>query len=105
MNVFGILISIITSILLMTLPRRWAPLPFLAGVCYMPIGDEIEIGPLHFPVIRILIVVGFLRITIKSERMAGELNSLDKMMVIWAVWTVLSSFFHSAGALILHLGI
>jgi len=86
-------------------PRRWSLLPLLIGVAYVPFGQEIEIGPLHFTALRILTTVGFVRVLSKGERVAGGLVLLDKLMVLWGVWLVCSSIFHEDSVLITRLGV
>jgi hypothetical protein len=99
MNGFVILFSVVTAVLLLALPRRWAAVPLLAGTCYMTLGQAVEVGPLHFTVIRMLIAVGLLRVILRGERLAGGMNSLDLLMLVWAVWALFASlFFANAGA-------
>jgi hypothetical protein len=104
MNGFGFLFTGVMAILVWALPRRWVALPFLMGAGYMHVTQEIEIGPLHFPITRILVTVGFLRTMSKGERLAGGMNTLDRLMLAWAGWAVLSSLFHVSGELISRLG-
>ena len=70
-------------------------MPLLVGACYMTLGQGVEIGPFHFTVIRILLAFGLIRVVVKSENIAGGMNSLDWLMLIWAGWAVVSSFFHN----------
>ena len=107
MNVIAIAFAFLNAISLLFLPRRWASLPILVGACYMPIEQSIEIGPLHFSVIRLLIGIGFIRLMVRGERLTGSLNSIDWLMVAWAAWALCSSMFHKdiGGTLINHLGI
>lgn len=107
MNDFGLAFLLINATMLMLLPRRWAPAPLLVGACYMTLGQEIEIGALHFPIIRILIAVGIVRVILRGERPAGRMNSLDWLMVVWGVWALISSVFHKdfSAALINRLGL
>jgi len=58
-------------------------------------GQVLELGPLNFPVVRLLATFGFLRVLARGERIAGGLNILDKMLIAWAVWLVVSSMFHT----------
>lgn len=95
MNSFATVFLLINSVMLLLLPRRWAPLPLLVGVCYMTLGQGIELGPFHFMLIRILVAVGVARVIIRGERLAGEMNSLDWLIVVWAAWALISSFFHA----------
>jgi hypothetical protein len=94
MNSFAIVFLIVNGSALLTISRRWAALPLLIGACYMTLGQVITLGPLHLPPLRILIAIGFLRVVIRSERLAGHLKSLDWLMVAWGAWAIISSFLH-----------
>jgi hypothetical protein len=94
-NPYTIAFLLINSILLFFLPKRWAPMPLLVGACYMTLGQEVQIGPLHFTVLRILLAIGLVRVVVKSEKIAGGMNSLDWLMLIWAGWAMASSIFHN----------
>lgn len=94
MNNLSLMILVVNAFALVTLRREWAPLPLLIGSCYMTLGQAIEIGPLTFFAIRILIAVGLLRIVLKGERLEGGLNSFDWLIFTWFFWTVLSGIFH-----------
>src|ERR1051326_8608634 len=94
MNGIAVAFVFISAIGLLFLPRRWAPLPLLVGTCYMTLASQIVIGPFHFMVIRILVVVGMIRVITRGERLLGKMNSLDCLMVVWAGWALFSSFFH-----------
>lgn len=57
--------------------------------------------------IRILIAVATLRIIMRGERLVGGMNSLDRLMVIWAAWALISSQFHAdtSGVFVNRLGL
>lgn len=93
-NVFAIIFVLIDASMLIILPRRWAPLPLLVGACYMTYGQGVEVGPLHFYVIRMLITAGLARVLIRGERIEGKMSGLDWLMLIWASWAVISNAFH-----------
>lgn len=93
MNGFALSFLLITVAVLFSVQRRWAPLPLLAGACYMTLGQGIEIGPLHFPIIRLLLLAGFIRVLVRGERLSGKLNALDKIMIAWGLWALFSSVF------------
>ncbi len=107
MNPYAVAFLAANTILLLLLPRRWAPLPLLVGACYMTVGQVIVVGPFHFDVIRILVAAGVARVVARGERLAGGLNELDRLMVIWSVWMLFSSFFHTpfSDAFIFRLGL
>ena len=107
MNAFGTLFVLLNAAAILLLPLRWAPLPLLLGACYMTLGQGIELGPLNFPIIRILIAVGLLRVLASGKAPAGGLNGMDGAMLAWALWAVLSSLFHEepAASLVNRLGL
>jgi hypothetical protein len=88
------------------LPRAWAPVPLLAGACYMTLGQGIEVAGLNFPIIRLLLLAGVVRVLVRGERPAGGLLGMDKLFLAWGAWAVLASAFHdSPGATLqFHLG-
>ena len=94
MNVFSTTFLLITVIAFLMLPRRWAPLPLLIGACYITRDQMIEVGPFHFTVLRLIIAAGLVRVLLRGERLAGELNGLDRVMLIWMGWMLVSSGFH-----------
>lgn len=95
MTAFAISFLLINILALLLLPRRLAPMPLLVGACYMTLGQGIELGLFHFPVIRMLIVVGLVRVIIRGESLVGRMNRLDWLMVVWAAWALISSLFHT----------
>ncbi len=107
MNTAALLFLLVNALALLALPRRWAPLPLLLGACYMTLGQGIEMGPFSFPVIRLLIAAGVLRVFLRGERPAGGLNSLDKVLLVWGAWCLGSSLFHRSpgDALVFRLGL
>ena len=106
MTPFGILFVLIASVMLFRLPRRWAPLPLLAGAAYMPLEEVIEVGPFNFTIIRILVAVGVVRVLMRNEHVHGGMKKLDRMMILWGICAVVSSLFHKviSSALVFRLG-
>ena len=106
-NGIGIAFALVNALALLFLPRRWAPMPLLIGACYMTLNSGIEIGPAHFSIIRILVAAGMVRVMIRGERIAGGMNGLDRLMLVWSAWALLSSAFHKdpSAALIYRIGL
>lgn len=94
MSVPGFIFTAICGYLLLTLPRRWAMVPLLIGTAYMTVGQAIQIGPASFTVIRLLVVVGFVRVKMRGEKVAGGFRTLDRAMIWWAVCAAITSLFH-----------
>lgn len=97
---------LVASGALLALPRQWAPLPLLAGACYMTLGQGIELGPFSFTLIRILLLVGIVRVLARGERPAGGFIGLDWIMIAWAVWALICPVFRKepADTLVFHMG-
>ena len=95
MSPLAIFFVLLNALALLVLPKRWAPVPFLIGACYMTLGQHADLGPFSFSTVRMLIVAGVVRVIMRGERLAGGLNGLDCIMLLWAGWGVISSAFHT----------
>ncbi len=86
---------LVNAIALLVLPRRWAALPLLVGTCYIPFYPSLELGPLHFNAIRVLVAIGGVRVITRGEWNPASMNGIDRAMLLWAGWMLLSSAFHN----------
>ena len=104
---FDLIFLLVNIFLIFLLPNRWAPLSLLIGACYMTRSHGVEVGPLSFPVIRILIAAGYFRVIIRRQSLKGKTNSLDWLVALWAACAIFSSVFHAnfTAALIYRLGL
>lgn len=98
---------VFNSAALLVLPRRWAPLPLLIGASYVPIVQVLQLGPAHLSVTRVLIAIGFVRVMLRREWIAGRFNGLDWLILTWASWMLASSYLHAdqGSALVYRLGL
>jgi hypothetical protein len=94
MNWLGVIFLLLNAMALLWVPRRWATIPLLVGTCWMTIGQQVLIGPFHFTILRLLILIGAIRALARGERLHGGLNALDRMLLMWGVWLLFSSAFH-----------
>ena len=83
---------LIAVVLILTLPRKKAIVPFLLACYTIPLPQVVLVGPLHFPVLRILIMAGLARTAgqgglTSKRRFPGGFNRLDKVVVLWTVST------------------
>lgn len=107
MNLISLIFLIVNAALLLTLPKKWAALPLLIGTCYMTVMQKVEIENLNFTIVRLIILIGFVRIILRREKPLGRLQTLDKLMLIWSALAIFSSVFHKdpINALILRCGL
>jgi hypothetical protein len=89
---------------IVVLPRRLAPLPLIAGACYITRAQGLDLGPFSFTVVRVLVFVGVVRVIVRREWLAGGLKSIDALMLLWGTWMVVSGLFH-ADAVVNRLGL
>ncbi len=99
-------ITIVCGYYLFTLSRAWAPLPMLIAATYIPQQHALDLGGAHFTAIRVMAMVGFVRVMVKRERMAGGWQVMDRLMLAWSVWLIISGLFHKdvVGSLIYRAG-
>jgi len=81
----SLVFTLCLGFLLLGLPRRYALIPLLISGCYMPLGQALIIGGLHFYLIRIIILFGLIRIFIRKEIFSIKLTSLDKVLIAWLI--------------------
>lgn len=72
------------------LPRRWAALPTILLLCFIPAGQRLIIASLDFSFIRILMLVVWLRLMIRGELRPIVWNHLDRAMIAWALVSVVT---------------
>jgi hypothetical protein len=84
-NFLGFTFLTIMGILTLVLPTRFAILPLILTTCYITIGQIIVVGPLHFSVLRIMILFGWLRIILRRDFPPIGFNAIDKMLIAWVV--------------------
>lgn len=94
MNPIALVVFLICAVALLGLPRKWAPAALLTGSIFMTLGQGIEIGPIHLPVYRMMLLVGLIRVISRGERLVGGLNLIDKLMMGWGGWVIFASLFH-----------
>ncbi len=84
-NTIGFIFTVVMGTMLFLLPRRYAALPLILTASYMTLGQVVGIGPLHFTVFRIMIFLGCLRVIMRKEFAAITFNSIDKLIILFAI--------------------
>jgi len=85
-----LVLLLLTSVLILALPRKYVVLPFLLGCLLIPMGQVLVIGGMHFPVFRILILIGWARLLaagmlFSPAKYGFKLNAIDRAMIWWTV--------------------
>jgi len=80
-----LLITIALALITFFIPRRYLVLPYVIGACFAPADQTLMVGELDFQVLRILVVVGMLRLALRGEIIAIQWNRFDKLILAWFV--------------------
>jgi hypothetical protein len=82
-NLMALLFLVAMSFVILLGSRRSAVAALLAMAAFIPLGQEIYVFGLHFYFLRILILVGTVRLLARQETVGFKLNSVDKMIIAW----------------------
>ena len=86
-----VLVAMLVAIaLILFLPRKHIIVPFILSAILIPLPQQLYVAGQHVFVLRILILVGWVRIlwaltTPKTEIVSGKFNIVDKMVLLWAL--------------------
>jgi hypothetical protein len=95
---------IVAAVLLLVLPRRYAVIPVLLAAAYTTRVPVLELGPANLSVLRILVLVGIVRVLVRQERIANGVNGVDLLLFVWAMLLIGESAFHTADAWTFRIG-
>jgi len=106
-----LVLVLIAGILICVSPRRRALAAFLSASLLIPVDQVLLIGPAHFPMLRILVLFGIVRMmreraASKLRIFSGGLKSLDAAVLLLAVFIALNGIllFQVSGAIINQVG-
>ena len=107
----AILIVLVTGIIILVSPRRRATAAFLAGAILMPSNQVILLGPFHFPMMRVLIIFGVIRMLRDRTKpgfaiFSGGMNWIDKALIVLTIATMVDGIllWRQSGEVIYQLG-
>ncbi len=84
-NPVGLAALLILSLCILVLPRSKACVPILILTCFVSLGQRFYIAGLNWDFLRIIILVGYLRVFMRNEFSGFRWISLDTLIVLWAV--------------------
>jgi hypothetical protein len=90
LNTLGLLVLFGTGVLMLVLPRRYALLPVIIITCFMTLGQVVLVGGLHFTMMRILVLFGWVRLALRREFRPFRLNAIDKAVLTWTVAAIVT---------------
>jgi hypothetical protein len=92
---FTLVLLIVSILLILFLPRKYAAVPYLFSSLLIPTGEVLVIGGLHLMVFRILIAAGWMRIIgagmhFNSTKEGLKLNAIDRSVLWWTFACVIT---------------
>jgi hypothetical protein len=110
-NPLVLLAVLIACALICFAPRQKALVAFLTAGLLIPIDQVLVLGGVHFPMLRILAIAGFIRILrerrpSKTWLFAGGMNGLDVSVILLTFITAINGviLFHEFGAFVYQVG-
>jgi len=107
MTLVVLLATLLASVLVLFLPRKYAVAPILVAVFLTPVGQQILVGGFHLYVMRFIILAGSIRLLAvkvfaRKPLFPGGLNSIDKAFCLWAFARGLAAMllFRQGGAVV-----
>jgi hypothetical protein len=88
-NDFGLIFTVVMAVLLFTLPRKYAHVPLLMTALYLTQGQVVLVGPFHFTMIRVVLLIGWLRSATRGELISIRLNIIDKLFIAYVASAVI----------------
>ena len=77
---------LITVLLMLVLPRKFVVIPFLLSTFLVPRGQQLYVAGMHWYVLRIVIMAGYVRLAKAKFQIAGGLNAIDKAFILWVIF-------------------
>lgn len=109
MNQSTIIVTVLLSVLLFIVPKKWFLLPFVMMICIIPADQRVMIMGLDFTPLRVLVLCGVLRLHMASEVRSIRWNSFDKLIFAWMAsgsiiyiiqWHTFSAVIYKSGVLL-----
>lgn len=92
----SLVVLVVLAAFLLMLPRRFASLPLLIVACVVPFANRVAVVGVDFNFIRILVLVGVVRILARGEARSFRWTPLDVAFLAWAVSTALIPIIRAA---------
>ena len=82
---------VLTIVLMLWRPRKYGIVALICCTFLVPRGQEVLFLGAHFYVRQILVLAGFIRVAMDKFRIAGGLNTIDKLFLAWVFYRVFAA--------------
>jgi hypothetical protein len=87
----GIIALLVLGVATLIVPRRYALVPMLVLACFVAPAQRVVIATLDFNFLRIMILLGWIRIIARGEMVRLTWKPLDTVLVAWAVCAMVTA--------------
>jgi hypothetical protein len=84
LNPIAAVAFLVMALAMLALPRRFAVLPMIIMACFISPAQRIVIASLNFDMLRLMVMVGWLRLLLRNEATGLKLKPIDYALVLWA---------------------
>jgi hypothetical protein len=81
----GAIFLAVMAALVFGFPRRLALIPIFIATCYITLGQTVHIVGLNFTVLRIVMLLTWVRLVLKREYSGFQLNWIDRAILWWSL--------------------
>lgn len=94
-NAIGIIFLLIMSLLILLIKRENIIIPIIIASCYITAAQQFVIAGYNFSVLRIIILIGWMRIIISREYLLFKIQKLDKVIITWVFFRSIIYIIHN----------
>ncbi len=84
-TLLALVLLLLAMVLVFSVRRKYMIIPLLVAGLLVPFEALVVIAGFHFPVLRLLLSVAWLRILVRRDIRVPRLNSIDKAFLVWAL--------------------
>ncbi len=88
----GLMVFAIVGLLTIGLKREYAFVPIILLACFFTLGERLLIFGFNFTVLRMLLIVTWVRILARKELSRVEFNAVDKVIILYGVLSIVMNF-------------
>ncbi len=85
LSILGLSFLSLACFAMIVSPRRYAVLPVIVAALYITLGQLVNVAGLHFSVLRIVIISGWLRVIFRREIDSIRMTEIDKCVLLWVI--------------------
>jgi hypothetical protein len=82
MNAVGTIFCLVMCVLVFAAPRKWLAIPVILSICYMTMGQQLNLIGIHVFAYRLVLIFALVRILLMRELSLDWRNRVDQKVII-----------------------